>query len=141
MLTICKMSSPDYDTQKSTMSKELNNPAVVAMEIPTGLTGQSTNFIVVEDLIVTMAYSQASEDSISGAKQKGHIFKSTIESVYKSILLEQEEKELHDASHPSYLHETDGVEPVPYPRCSGHSVHTRFLKNIFVNIHHNSKCQ
>ena len=31
--------------------------------------------------MVAMAYFQVSEDSISGAKQKGHMFKSSIESV------------------------------------------------------------
>ena len=73
------------------MRKELNNPTVVTMELPPGLKGQSMNFMAMEDLRVATAYFQALEDSISGAKQRGHILKSTIESVYKSILLEQEE--------------------------------------------------
>ena len=51
---------------------------------------------------------------ISGAKQKGYIFKSTIKSVCKSIFLEQQGKESCNANCPLYLCEMDGVEPVPY---------------------------
>ena len=107
-----------------------NNPTIVATENPARSKGYATNFTVVEDLIVTMAYCRALEDSISHAKQKGHIFKSTVEAVCKSILLEQEDKESCDASCPSYLCEVEGTEPVPHPHHTRHSIHTRFTKNI-----------
>ena len=124
------------------MSKEPNNPTVVATENPSGPKGCSTNFTTMEDLMVIMAYFQASEDSISGAKQKGHIFKSAIESIYKSILVEQEEKEAHDATNPLSLHEMYGVDTVSYPRCTGHLVHMLCSKYIspcickFIAIQH-----
>ena len=99
--------------------------------------------LAMEDLMVTMAYFRASENSISGAKQKGHIFKSFIGAVFKSILVEQEEKEAHDASHPSYLHEMEGMETVPYPHHTGHSVHTRFTKHFpfYLQIQCHLMCQ
>ena len=43
--------------------------------------------------MVTMAYFKASEDSICGAKQKGHTFRSKIELAYNTIKKQQEEKE------------------------------------------------
>ena len=36
----------------------------------------SANYTAMEDVMVTMAYFKASEDSIRGAKQKGHTFRS-----------------------------------------------------------------
>ena len=64
------------------MNEKSSNPIVVSLETPNGSKGQSTtNLTAMEDLMVTMAYFQASEDSIIGAKQKGHIFKSRIQSV------------------------------------------------------------
>ena len=53
------------------MSEEPNNPKVAVLEIAAGPKGQSMNFTAMEDLMLTMAYFQALEDSISGAKQKG----------------------------------------------------------------------
>ena len=72
-----------------------------------------------------------SEESINGAKQKGHIIESTIVSVNKSILLEQEDKESQDSSKPSYLRENDSTRNVLYTRWSGHSVHKRFLAGFY----------
>ena len=49
-----------------------------------------------EDVMVTMAYFKAPEDSICGAKQKGHTFRSKIEQAYNTIKKQQEEKEAQD---------------------------------------------
>ena len=76
--------------ETKTMSDEHNNPTIVATEYPGGFKVYATNFTAVEDLMETMAYCRASEDSISGAKQKSHVFKSSIKAFYNSILIEQE---------------------------------------------------
>ena len=67
--------------EPTNVCEEPNNPTVAAKDIPAGLKGQSRDFMAMEDLMVTITYVWALEDSISGAKQKGYIFKSTIESV------------------------------------------------------------
>ena len=56
----------------------------------------SANYTAMEDVMVTMAYFKASEDSICGAKQKGHTFRSKIELAYNTIKKQQKEKEAQD---------------------------------------------
>ena len=56
----------------------------------------SANYTAMEDVMVTMAYFKASEDSICGAKRKGHTFRSKIEVAYNTIKKLQEEKEEQD---------------------------------------------
>ena len=45
----------------------------------------SANYTAMEDVMVTMAYFKALEDSICGAKQKGHTLRSKIELAYNTI--------------------------------------------------------
>ena len=55
------------------MNEENNNPTDSSSEIPSGSKGSSMNFTAMKDLMVPMTYSCASEDSVTGAKQKEHI--------------------------------------------------------------------
>ena len=58
MHKICETLSPDIDKKtKTTMTEEPNNPTGTPMEIPAGSKGQSTRFMAMEELMVTMAYS------------------------------------------------------------------------------------
>ena len=68
--------------------------------------------------MVTIAYFKASEDSICGAKQKGHTFGSKIELAYNTIKKQQEEKEAQDLLQPSHLRAMDTVA-MPYPARTG----------------------
>ena len=56
----------------------------------------SANYTAMEDVMVTMAYFKALENSICGAKQKGHTFRSKIELAYNTIKKQQEGKEAQD---------------------------------------------
>ena len=50
---------------------ENNNPTVSYME-PTSSKGHSMNFTAMEDLMLTMPYFHASEDSITGTSSNQH---------------------------------------------------------------------
>ena len=80
-----------------------------------------------EDVKVTMDYFKASEDSICGAKQKGHTFRSKIELTYNTIKKEQEEKEAQNLLQPSHLRAMDTVA-MPYPVRTGLSLYQCFHK-------------
>ena len=81
----------------------------------------SANYTAMEDVMVTMAYFKASEDSICGAKQKGHTFRSKIELAYNTIKKQQEEKEAQDLLQPSHLRAMDTVA-MPYTARAGLSL-------------------
>ena len=76
-----------------------------------------------------MDYFKASEDSICGAKQKGHTFRSKIELAYYTIKKEQEEKEAQNLLQPSHLRAMDTVA-MPYPVRTGLSLYQCFHKTI-----------
>ena len=57
---------------------------------------RSANYTAMEDVMVTMAYFKALEDSICCAKQKGHTFRSKIELTHNTIKKQHEEKEAQD---------------------------------------------
>ena len=89
----------------------------------------SANYTAMEDVMVTMAYFKALEDSICGAKQKGHTFRSKIELAYNTIKKQQEEKEAQDLLQPSHLRAMDTVA-MPYPAMTGLSLYQHFQKTI-----------
>ena len=89
----------------------------------------SANYTAMEDVMVTMAYFKALEDSICGAKQKGHTFRSKIKLAYNTIKKQQEEKEAQDLLQPSHLRAMDTVA-MPYPAMTGLSLYQHFQKTI-----------
>ena len=89
----------------------------------------SANNTATEDVMVTMANFKAFEDSICGAKQKGHTFRSKIELAYNTIKKQQEEKEAQDLLQPSHLRAMDTVA-MPYTARTGLSLYQCFQKTI-----------
>ena len=79
--------------------------------------------------MVTMAYFKAMEDSVCGAKQKGHTFRSKIELAYNTIKKQQEEKEAQDILQPSHLRAMETVA-MPYPARTALSLYQNFQKTI-----------
>ena len=103
VFTLCTLSINEYQHVQLTIKQ---STAMATME-ETGVQNNdegpheqkkpcSANYTVMEDVMVTMAYFKASEDSICGAKQKGHTFRSKIELAYNTIKKQQEEKEAQD---------------------------------------------
>ena len=105
----------------------------------------SAKYTGMENVMVTMAYFKASEDSICGAKQKGHTFRSKIELAYDTIKKQQEEKEAQELLQPSHLRAM-GTVALPYPARTGLSLYRHLQKTIsppiikFISIEKKSYC-
>ena len=89
----------------------------------------SANYTAMEDVMVTMVYFKTSEDSICGAKQKGHTYRSKVELAYNTIKKQQEEKEAQDLLQPSYLRAMETMA-MPYPARTGLLLYQCFQKTI-----------
>ena len=90
------------------MGAQNNNEGACEQKKP-----HSANYTAMEDVMVTMAYFKASEDSICAAKQREHTFRSKIELAYNTIKKQQEEKEAQDLLRPSHLRAMDTVAIPP----------------------------
>ena len=93
----------------------------------------SANYTAMEDVMATMDYFKALEDSVCGAKQKGHTFRSKIELGHNTIKKQQEEKEAQDFLQPSHLRSMDTVA-MPYPARTGLLLYQHFQKTISLQL-------
>ena len=64
--------------------------------------------------MVMKAYLRASEDSITGARQKVHTSQTKITVVYSAIKKQQEDEEAKEAMHPNHL-QPSSSHPIHIP--------------------------
>ncbi len=91
-------------------------------------------FTTVEDLLVAKAYIKASENAITGNKQKLVMFYTHLGIVYDALKKEQEEEEKREAEKPSHLRVPQLVALVVYPEKTGSSIYQHFNKKILPSV-------
>jgi len=98
------------------------------------LQGCRPMFTAVEDLFVAQAYIKASENLITGKKQKLAVFYVQFATVYAVVKKEQEEEAKHEAEKPSHLWVQQLVALVTYPEWSGSAIYQHFNKKTLPSV-------
>jgi len=91
-------------------------------------------FTAVEDLLVAKAYIKASENAITGNKQKLAMFYTHLGIVYDALKKEQEEEVKRETEKPSHLRVPQLVALVVYPERTGSSIYQHFNKKILPSV-------
>jgi len=125
-------SEEDVLLPTDTDSKEATNAAAAAGGNVKKRVSQQHHgpmFTAIEDLLVAKAYIKASENAITGNKQKLVMFYTHLGIVYDALKKEQEEEEKREAEKPSHLRVPQLVALVVYPEWTGSSIYQHFNKN------------